>query len=326
MARSGWTARRGRVAIATVVVTVVGLLLPVPWLHVVGENPIGWEWRLDGRLVVNGEVVDPPGRWSWLTVGRPPLVVELLRDEILGVDDGPRDLRDAPVGTQPQLVEPVAAAVGLREAGWELTLGLVVEVAAPTIDGVPRQAQVVALNGVALRTRDDWERARAAGGPQVRFRTVDGRVWTGDGPVLPYESIRVVDLGPEGLQAAIGGRWARLAPAQWFRSLALGNSHGLMVAVMTYAQFAGDDLAAGRHIAGTGGVRGDGTVTRIGGLPAKAAAARRSGADVLLVPASQVDELAGVDTGDMDVVPVATVAEAIAALRAGVDTELADPR
>ncbi len=44
------------------IVLVVLLLLPVPWLHVVSEDPPGTAWRLSGRLQIDGQVVDPPGR------------------------------------------------------------------------------------------------------------------------------------------------------------------------------------------------------------------------------------------------------------------------
>lgn len=64
-----------------------------------------------------------------------------------------------------------------------------------------------------------------------------------------------------------------------------------MVALTTYAHVVDADLAQGRHIAGTGGIRGDGTVTRVGGVAAKAGAAHRAGADVLFVPASQASQL-----------------------------------
>jgi predicted S18 family serine protease len=101
---------------------------------------------------------------------------------------------------------------------------------------------------------------------------------------------------------------------RWARSLALGPSHGLMVALTTYAHAVDGDIAQGRHIAGTGGIRGDGVVTPIGGLPSKARAAKRAGADVLLYPASQAHQLAGFDAGNMLLVPVRTLGDAIAAL------------
>ena len=76
----------------------------------------------------------------------------------------------------------------------------------------------------------------------------------------------------------------------------------------------GRDLARGRSIAGTGGIRGDGSVDRIGGLRAKAAAARDAGADVLLYPAEQSRVLDGFAAGSMRLLPVASLDDAITAL------------
>ena len=52
-------------------------LCPVPWMKLQTDDPPGTAWQLDGRLVIDGRSVDPPGTWYWLTVGRPPLVAEL---------------------------------------------------------------------------------------------------------------------------------------------------------------------------------------------------------------------------------------------------------
>lgn len=302
--------RRRRIAVAVLVIAAL-LVTPVPWLHLVSDEPPGWAWRLDGRLVVEGEVVNPPGRWSWLTVGRPPVLAEVARDRVFTPTTPSRDMRVAPTGTQPRLIEPVAAAVGLLHAGRELELGLVVEVSDPTIEGYPQHAVIVAVDGIELKGRAEWEAAKRATGGPIRFQTADGRRWSAPGPGLPYAHVRVVDLGPELLEASIGGRASGLAPVAWFRSLSLGSSHGMMVALVTYAHASDQDLARGRHIAGTGGILGDGTITRIGGLEAKAAAARRAGADVLLFPASQADQLDGFDAGPMELAPVSTLAEAI---------------
>ena len=84
------------------------------------------------------------------------------------------------------------------------------------------------------------------------------------------------------VDAAIGGPFARTMPVAWYRNLSLGTSHGLMVALVSYVDGSGDDLAAGWAIAGTGGINGDGTVRPIGDLWAKATAAQQVGADVLL--------------------------------------------
>lgn len=296
-------------------------VLPVPWLHVVSDDPPGWAWRLDGRMVVDGEVMQPDGRWSWLTVGRPPLVYETVRDALSGTEDKARDMRVGPPGSRPSQGEPFAAAIGLREAGWELPLGVFVEVAEPRYDWLPEFAVVTHVNGIGFASRVELEHALDLAiedeERSLTFTTAAGDSYTAPGAELPYDHVRILDLAPQGLDAGIGGRWSQIAPVAWFRSLSLGNSHGMMVALLTYAHVAEPDLAAGRHIAGTGGVRWDGTVSRIGGLEAKATAARRSGADVLLFPAVQADELTDFDARGMELVPVGSLAEAIRHLSHG---------
>lgn len=260
----------------------------------------------------------PSGRWSWLTVGRPPFLAEVARDRVLGTDRPVRDMRIAPPTSQPLLVEPVAAAVGLLHAGRDLQLGVVVEAFGPLREDLPPHVVIAEIDGIELRQRADWVAASQGLGETVRFRSLEGVWYSAAGPGFPYERVRVIDVGPDAFEAAIGGtgRLSRLRIVEWFRSLSLGNSHGMMVALVTYAHHAEVDLARGRHIAGTGGIIGDGTVTRISGLEAKARAARRAGAVVMFFPASQADELEGFDPGSMTLVGVDNLAEAIAWLHA----------
>jgi hypothetical protein len=310
------------------------LVLPVPWLHVVSDDPLGTAWRLNGRLHVAGEVVDPPGRWTWLAVGRPAIVAEVLRDRVTSNPAPPVDLRADSMTLRPALAEPAAAAVGLRHAGRDVPLGFLVEAYGPLVDGLPERAIITQLDGVPLVDRSAWEQATTSllGAPPAEAVIVDGAApdatsaaaplrfetatkgafeleWSGDG--LPYEVVRTLDTAPPTLEARITFAVLDLLPTEWFRELSLGSSHGLMVALTTYAHAVDVDLAQGRHIAGTGGIRGDGTVVPVGGLVAKAEAARRAGADVLFVPAMQQALLTSVDTGTMEVVPVETLADAI---------------
>jgi hypothetical protein len=325
------------------------LLLPVPWMHVVGDDPLSHAWRLDGRLFVEGEAVTPDGRWSWLAIGRPPLVVELLRDRIRGRDSGVTDMRAGPMVQTPALSDPAAAAVGLRYAGHDVPMRLLIEAREPLVPGIPETAIITMIEGIELSDRATWNAyldgleppglppvGRGEGstsadvgvtgqpaGPattgveadlSLQFTTRTGHTYVVAGNELPYARIHTLDLAPVGLQASIAPPWARIAPVEWFRSLSLGSSHGMMVALMTYADASGHDLAQTRHIAGTGGIRGDGIVTRIGGLEAKAQAARRQGVDVLLFPASQAPELEGFDARGMQLVPITTLDDAIAYL------------
>jgi len=322
-------AARRRWAIRGVVALVVVLLVPVPWLHVISDDPPGTTWRLNGRLEVNGESIDPPGRWSWLAVGRPALVGEVVRDAVFGNDDPPTDMRGDSMVLRPALAEPAAAAVGLRHAGVDIPLGLLVEAYDPLVDGLPQRAILTRLQGVQLTDRAAWDEAAsvlevpevgdnqdglASTVPEhLSFETATFGAFQverrPDG--LPYRVVRTLDTAPRTFDARIAFQATELLPVDWFRELSLGSSHGMMVALTTYAHVFDGDLAAGRHIAGTGGIRGDGTVVPIGGLEAKATAAKRSGADVLFYPASQEAVLADLDPGTMALVPVTSLAQAI---------------
>ena len=209
--------------------------------------------------------------------------------------------------------EPAAAAVGLRRAGVDLELEVVVEVREPLIDGLPASAALVALNGVRITDVESWR-----AWPRWASTTTRSSPPAGSSDVrrsrAPYRFVDVLERPVEDLDVAVGGRLALSAPGRWFRNLAVGRSHGLMVALVTYADASGRDLAGGLTIAGTGGIRSDGSVSRIGGLRAKAEAAREVGADVLLFPAEQAAVLADFDPGTMRLLPVSTLDEAIAAL------------
>jgi hypothetical protein len=310
------------------VLAVVGLLLPVPWLHVVSDDPLGTAWRLDGRLEVEGETIDPPGRWTWLAVGRPQLVVEVVRDRLVGADQTAANLRDGPAGRRPSMSEPAAAAIGLRQAGQDVAVGVTVEVRRPLLDGYPETGFLDTVDGTPLADRQTWEAiagswsgeegsaqaadaAREGSRPGLTFRFRNGQRYSAPGPGLPYTQVLAYPSAPEGFEAGIRFAIQRLLPDGWFRDLSLGSSHALMVALSTYAHASGVDLAQGRHIAGTGGLLGDGTVTRIGGLPSKARAANRAGADILLVPATQAQEVATMRLEGTHVVPVASLEDAI---------------
>jgi PDZ domain-containing secreted protein len=291
-------------------------LCPVPWLKADLDHPPGSAWQLDGRLEINGIEVDPPGSWYWLTVGRPPIVAELVKAWLFDEDDKPVSLRDGRRTQRPSFSEPAAAAVGLRRAGWPVEVTTMIEVSDPLTDRLPERALLATLNGFAVTSRDEWDAAVHDLGHSNTITTTDGDTFAFDGPTIPFGRVDVIELPRDGLRAVVGGRLARTLPGAWYRDLALGASHGLMVALVSYVHGSGDDLAAGRAIAGTGRINSDGSVGSIGGLVAKATAARDIGADVLLFPAAQAGQLADFDAGSMRLIPVASLDEAIAALHA----------
>ncbi len=95
-----------------------------------------------------------------------------------------------------------------------------------------------------------------------------------------------------------------------------GPSAGLMWALGLYDLLTPGDLTGGRTVAGTGTIDTRGRVGPIGGIQDKVIGAEREGADLFLVPADNMKDLQGVDTGDMRLAPVATFQEALDALGA----------
>jgi Lon-like protease len=95
-----------------------------------------------------------------------------------------------------------------------------------------------------------------------------------------------------------------------------GPSAGLMWAIGLYDLLTPGDLTRGRTIAGTGTIDLDGNVGPIGGITDKVVGARDASADIMLVPRDDFDELRGIDTGDLTLIPVSTFDQAVEALSA----------
>jgi len=94
-----------------------------------------------------------------------------------------------------------------------------------------------------------------------------------------------------------------------------GPSAGLMVGVTVFDLLAQENLLAGRRVAGTGTLDIDGRVGEVGGVREKTIGAIDAGYDVLLVPASSAAEAQRVADGRIVVHGVASLDEALAALR-----------
>jgi len=92
-----------------------------------------------------------------------------------------------------------------------------------------------------------------------------------------------------------------------------GNSAGLAFTLSIIDQLTPGDLVGGRKVAVTGTIQLNGNVGDVGGVAQKAVAARRAGAEVMLVPRNLEAE-AKKTAGDMQVIPVSTLDEALAAL------------
>lgn len=108
-----------------------------------------------------------------------------------------------------------------------------------------------------------------------------------------------------------------------------GPSAGLAFTLALIDELTPGELTGGRNIAVTGTIALDGSVGAIGGLPQKVSAVLQHGVDVFIVPASQRElgeprpgepdlrqQLDDAGHGDVEIVPVANLVEALAALEA----------
>lgn len=93
-----------------------------------------------------------------------------------------------------------------------------------------------------------------------------------------------------------------------------GPSAGLLIALGVYDASTEDDLVRGRTIAGTGTMDTSGNVGPVSGIPQKVRAAELAGAEIFLVAAAQAEEARDAAPAGLEVVPVADLDEAIAAL------------
>jgi Lon-like protease len=101
-----------------------------------------------------------------------------------------------------------------------------------------------------------------------------------------------------------------------------GPSAGLAFTLALIDQLSPGQLTGGRNVAVTGTIALDGSVGAIGGLAQKVSAVHQNGVDVFLVPASQpelkdpvqMQTLIDAGRGAVEIIPVATLDEALAAL------------
>ncbi|CAB4626074.1 unannotated protein [freshwater metagenome] len=92
-----------------------------------------------------------------------------------------------------------------------------------------------------------------------------------------------------------------------------GPSAGLAFTLGILDVMSPGSLTGGRKVSATGTMALDGTVGPIGGMHQKVMASRRAGVDLMLVPASEVDE-ARRYAGDLRIEPVASLTQALEVL------------
>lgn len=323
-------AAAGAVSAIVFVLVVVGLLVPLPLFVLAPGSAISV-----GERVMFGRPADELSGALLLTT------VRLFRPNVLGVVEAwvnrthevltPSEV--VPEGVDAEQYEEaqralfresseVAAAVGLRRAGEDVEISgagaLVSQVfeGSPAADALDVGDVITAVDGQPIEVASDLVSALAtrSQGEQVVLTV------RRDGASAEVPLALATVEGVERPALGVGVSTADLAlslpfPVEVDQGRIGGPSAGLMIALTVYDLADPGDLTAGRRIAGTGTIDLDGEVGPVGGVDAKVVAARNAGATVFLVPeyeASLARELAG---DDLEIVPVATLDDAIAALQ-----------
>ncbi len=194
---------------------------------------------------------------------------------------------------------------------------------------------VVSVDGTPVGNVEELTAALAGRSPGD---TVDLVVTRGDEGEVPLDDVELTSATADGTGRAIIG----FIPNDGTDSISLpfeinidtgrigGPSAGLAFTLTLLDELTGGDLLGGHDVAVTGTIDLDGSVGAIGGLVQKASAVRQAGLRYFLVPAAQsAAEIAAARAvaGDgVEVIPVATVDDAIAALgRIGGDPPVTHP-
>ncbi len=219
----------------------------------------------------------------------------------------------------------VAAAVGLREAGYDVTVDTAALVAGVLpggpADGVLQTGDLIrAVDGEPVQTADALV---AALRDLTRGQRVPLTIERGDETSqVTVAAGQVADMDHPGLGIlveTIANDITLPFPVTLEQTQIGGPSAGMMIALTTYDLVSDEDLAAGRVIAGTGTLDLEGRVGPIGGIEEKVVAAEQAGATVFLSPASQAEAAATAAGPRIRVIPVDTVEGAIRSLRVAPD-------
>lgn len=277
----------------------------------------------DGELLmltVSSQEVNP---FEALVAGFDPDVDLVSRQAVRSPDESDEDFV-ARNRANMDLSRETAITVALTRLGYEVVTRsdgvLIVEL----VEGVPA-ASVLRVDDVITAVEGEAVELADQIGPIVANRKVgdviEVRVKRGtenltvevalagreDDPAVPMIGISAVALNP---------RFEYPFPIDIDAGLVGGPSAGLMYTIAVMELLSPEDLTHGRVVAGTGTIDSAGNVGPIGGVRQKVVAAEAAGADVMLVPASNFDEALTARRKRLELIPVATLDDALAALAA----------
>jgi PDZ domain-containing protein len=322
----------------------VAALLPVPYVvfrpgpltDVLGEGDEGPIITVDGA-----RSYPTTGSLDLTTVGVTPAGadMDLLSAMRAWVDPDlavvPRDLvypgnptteeardRNAAVFNSSQELASVAA---LRYLGYDVPVEADQVLVREVLEGAAAEGalepgdQVLQVNGQKVRTPSDVVDGvgTVEPGESVPMRVVrDGDTLDLTVPTSESE----VDAGEPAIGVVVGQAWDLPVDITIDVPGAIGGSSaGLVFALGIVDTMTPDGLLDESAVAGTGEISPDGTVGPISGIQQKIAAARDADTTLFLAPTANCAAVLGSDPGDMLVVPVDTLADAVEVVSSVVD-------
>ena len=316
---------------------VVVFLVPVPYVALIPGPTYNTLGPLDGKPVVQiagHRTYTAPGHLNMVTVSyiggpgaNPPFSIFAALQAWLSPHEAvvPQQELFPPGQTQQQVVkqdseqmansQQTAQAAALCQLGIKFTT---VDTISSTISGLPaaghlRRGDIItAVDGKPVT-------CRSSAATMIRARAVGHRVRLTIRRGSATRNVTLTTASYQG-QPVIGVNVVESFKFPFTVKINIGDiggpSAGTMFALAIIDKLTPANLTAGKFIAGTGEISVDGTVSPIGGIQQKMAAARAAGATVFLAPAGNCQDTAGAVPPGLRVVKISTLSGAIAALNA----------
>lgn len=271
-------------------------------------------------LTVSSQEVNP---FEALVAGFDPDVDLVPREAVRPLDESVEDFV-ARNRANMDLSRETAITLALTRLGFQVVIRSDGVLVAELVEGAPAASilqvddVITAVEGETVELADqigpivadlqvgDVIALRVNRGPEVLDLevTLTGRE---DDPAVPMIGISAIALNP---------RFEYPFPINIDAGLVGGPSAGLMYTLAVMELLAPEDLTHGLVVAGTGTIDSAGNVGAIGGVRQKVVAAEAAGAEVMLVPTSNLEEALTARRQELELIPVATLDEALAALAA----------
>lgn len=334
--RTATLAFAGAILVALVA---VAALLPVPYVvYSPGpmENALG-----DEVISVEGaETFETEGVLNLTTVGVTPADARLdllsalqawvdperaivPRDQVYGPGDTTEQIRERNARFM-QRSQDTAKVAALRQLGYEVPETVVIEM---VVDGSPADGTlepgdiVKEVDGEAVTIPQDVVDAVRAHEPGETLEVVVQRA--DESMTFTVDTVES-DEGHAQVGAGVGVGYEFPVQVDVHIDERIGGpSAGMIFALAIYDTLTPGAMLEDLRVAGTGEITGDGEVGAIGGIQQKIAAAADDDIELFLAPASNCDDVADARNGDMQVVSIETLDDAIEAVEAAAagDTE-----